>query len=206
MYETCCFTGPRPGKLFPLDKTKAYDRSGYAGLLAELQTRIAQLCEIGVEIFLSGCAQGVDQIAFWAVRHVQKQYPHIRNVASLPFEGYGEQWGPGAGAFGRDDLRQILERADEVCIVRKGKPAGDDIAKALRECSQYMIDHADVVLGVSMEHDYLFGSGGTAECLRYADRKGKKIRVIHPLDKTLTQFEIIRPDMHASYRYGRRGW
>ena len=61
-YKTACFTGPRPNQLFGYYHLERYDIITQA--LGEL---LPQLVAQGTFDFISGGAQGFDQLAFWAV-------------------------------------------------------------------------------------------------------------------------------------------
>ena len=191
MYETCCLIGPGPHELFPFDRAKAYERSSYIPLRDELRKRIAQLCEIGVETFLTGGAQGTAQLAFWAIHYVKKEYPYIKNVVCLPFETYGDEW-DSDGAFGKADRAKIRDMADKVEILSEGTPNASDVPRLLSERNQYIVEHADLVLAVSMAREFLKGSDDTAESLRLAKKQDRKIRVIHPTNGDVAQFDILR--------------
>ena len=59
---TACFTGPRPKNLFGYDDDEAYKY-----LLAVTKEVVDLFYYYGYRYFISGGAQGFDQIAFWAV-------------------------------------------------------------------------------------------------------------------------------------------
>lgn len=83
-----CFTGRRPRDLFGYASHKAY-----MPLRARLEKAIEQFIDTeDVDTFISGGAQGVDQLAFWAVENVKKRRPSIRNVVYVPFKGQERRW------------------------------------------------------------------------------------------------------------------
>lgn len=70
--KTVCFTGHRPKDII---KTNPYDetsRNQYQKLVDYTVTRINALIDQGYINFISGGAQGFDQLAFWAVNKAKK--------------------------------------------------------------------------------------------------------------------------------------
>lgn len=104
-----CFTGRRPKDLFGYASHKAY-----MPLRARLEKAIEQFIDTeGVDTFISGGAQGVDQLAFWAVENVKKRRPSIRNVVYVPFKGQERKWKT-TGVFGQEEYDLMLMRADDI--------------------------------------------------------------------------------------------
>ena len=81
-----CFTGHRPKELC------GYNQYNYMTFVKQLQNIIETQIENGCDTFITGGAQGFDQLAFWAVNNAKKKYNHIKNIVYLPFPNYGERW------------------------------------------------------------------------------------------------------------------
>lgn len=87
--QTVCFTGPRPKKLLGVHGSQ----SEYNKIIDV----IYQFCEklyltLNCKVFISGGAQGFDQLAFKAVNNLKQKYPDIKNIVYIPFAGYDKQW------------------------------------------------------------------------------------------------------------------
>ena len=83
MAKTVCFTGKRPNKLYGYD-----DKEGYECLFDMLYSVCKNLyLRHGVRQFITGGAQGVDQLAFWAVQQLAQKHKDIKNIVYISFEG-----------------------------------------------------------------------------------------------------------------------
>ena len=68
------FTGRRPKDLYKYDKEK------YIPIVNKLVEILESFYLQGFKTFVSGGAQGFDQLAFWAVNRLKTKYPDIKNV------------------------------------------------------------------------------------------------------------------------------
>lgn len=72
--KTLCFTGRRPKNLCGYNNNKYND----------LVDKVTEICETfhqnGYRNFISGGAQGFDQLAFWAVLRLKKIHPDVKNI------------------------------------------------------------------------------------------------------------------------------
>lgn len=68
MINTVTFTGPRPKKLFGYN-----DKESYQKIVDVLKVQVKDAYDNGARRFISGGAQGLDQMAFWAVYSVKKR-------------------------------------------------------------------------------------------------------------------------------------
>lgn len=104
---------------------------------------------------ISGMALGWDQA--WAQAAVDLGIPF---VAAVPFVGQERAWPPmSQAAFG-----YLMQRAAEVVIVSSG---GYSVA-AMHARNHWMVDHCDLLVALWDGSD-----GGTAGCVRYAQRVGR---------------------------------
>jgi uncharacterized phage-like protein YoqJ len=142
------FTGHRPNKL-----------GGYKAdnpLQNVIRAKLRQaLLEIAPDRAISGMALGVDQWAADACIDLR-----IPFTAAIPFSGQDSKWSDEA----REDYLRLLKAAERVVIVSPGEYA----AKKMQIRNQWMVDNSDKLIAVWDGTD-----GGTANCVRYAERHWK---------------------------------
>lgn len=168
MGRTCCFTGPRPQSL-----------GGYSGPIAEatkkrvsktLSSEIGKARDVGFDTFISGGALGVDQ---WAAREVfihrlfRPENP-IKLIIARPFPSQHSVW-PHAS---QKEFLEIISMADEVVDVCKDPFA---VWKMMKR-NEWMVDRSEFVMAVWMGG----WKGGTWNCIEYALKTGKQVRIINP--------------------------
>lgn len=149
------FTGHRPDKL-----------GGYT-VPNKISQRVCReirekLNELKPTRAITGMAQGVDQ---WAAQICYMM--NIPYVAAVPFVGQESIW----PEMAQKRWRFLIGRAAEVVVVCEGAYAPIKLQKR----NEWMVDHADVVLAV-----WDGTAGGTANCVRYAEKKKKSIVRINP--------------------------
>lgn len=170
--RTVCFTGPRPKKLC------GYDHGSYRGAVAELTGLVEALYREGYRHFLTGGAQGFDQLAFWAVHKARRQMgcPDLCNSVAVPFVGQEARWAE-KGCFGQDEYRTMLAVADRVFVV--GEATGRWGA-AMHRRNRAMVDASALCValygGGSAFRDA--ATGGTEATMRYAEATGIPLRVL----------------------------
>ena len=174
--KTACFTGRRPKQLF------GYNHDAYMPLFSEIKNLCAELvADHNVRTFISGGAQGVDQLAFWTVHDLKKQFPDVKNIVYIPFEGQDSRW-LADGTFGRREYSLMLTLADGVYNVSGESHPQGNVASLLHERNHAMVDNADLVFAVyPHDIDPITHTGGTAECMRYAIKHGKDILQLDPM-------------------------
>jgi uncharacterized phage-like protein YoqJ len=177
------FTGHRPHWKPDLDKlgtgySISNDRvQAYVQLLRN--TLVPLITEEGADTFYSGGAIGWDQIAFWTVEYLKLEYPHIRNILAVPFKKQYTNW--------RSDeivtwYHKMVQRADHVVYVDEQEgyispvPVGEYSAQKLQTRNEYMVDYSHVLISL-----WNGSSGGTGNCVKYAQKQGKRIIRLHPL-------------------------
>ena len=169
--KTMCFTGRRPKDLY------GYDHDKYIPIVNAHKNYIKFYASQGYTEFISGGAQGFDQLAFWAVNAVKREGCNIRNVVYMPFEGQEKAWKE-TGLFSQQEYKLMLRLADEVCILNKINVNNrQEVVNALYHRNHVMVDNSNLVFGLYPDDTWKNPKtkGGTAECLRYAQSKGKAI-------------------------------
>ena len=157
--STICFTGHRPKAL------AGYNPKSYEYLRGYL---LHYLKGLDADHYISGGAQGFDQIAFWAVQELKKSRPNVINEVVIPFSTQSLRWAP-TGLFSQQEWKEMLQAADQIkCL------SNTYSKKLLIERNHVMVDKADDVIALYNGDK----TSGTAECLRYAYAKNKKIHLI----------------------------
>lgn len=179
--RTLCFTGHRPNKL------AGYEKNAYTGFINGLATSLeAYVTHFDIINFISGGAQGFDQLAFWAVEKLKENHPNwiINNIVYIPFDGQESRWSK-FGIFSKTDYDIMIATADTIHICNETVKANDDfsvIRKALMDRNEDMVNSSCRVLAM-YSHEELADNkltpGGTAECVKYAKSVGK------PVDKCI---------------------
>jgi len=177
---TVCFTGPRPKSLY------GYNREAYKPLVKALTEELANLHVYEhFGHFISGGAQGFDQLAFWCVHHLKTDKDKlfkVRNEVMLPSKEFGNRWKTSGSPFCTDEFNLMKKLADDVVYVHEHTADFNELYKALNDRNHAMVNSADLVIGLYRDHSYLDPKmpGGTAECLRYAINKNKETRIFSP--------------------------
>ena len=169
MIMRVAFTGRRPKDLV------GYDHDKYLPLYNYLKEYVVTLYHAGYTEFITGGAQGFDQLVFWAVNSAKsRQHLPIRNIVYIPYEGQQSNWSV-KGTFGQIEYNTMLKRADEVyCNPNAAKL---DISQRFLARDRAMVDQANLVVGLYPTDEWNSPNctGGTAYTLRYAKKKDKTI-------------------------------
>lgn len=169
--KTVCFTGKRPNKLYGYDKGGDYEY---------LFDTIYFVCKhlylrYNVRQFITGGAQGTDQLAFWAVQQLAQRHQDIKNIVYIPFEGQEARWSV-CGLFGQTGYREMLRSASYVRVVSDTSSSGAFLMR-----NKLMVDHSDAVIAV---YDGKL-SGCTEQTVNYAKSLGKRVIVIDPITQLI---------------------
>lgn len=161
---TVAFTGHRPSKL------AGHDREAYRTFtdqLAELLFERYYQSRIGR--FITGGAQGFDQLAFWAVEKMRERHEltDISNIVYVPFRGQERIWKED-GCFSKSDYRKMLSRADHVVFLSEPLHERYQIVSALMARNRAMIDDARILCALSNDPSWMEANGGTASAMQYA--------------------------------------
>lgn len=173
---TICFTGHRAKGLC------GYDINSYQGFVMALANKLRSFYNGSQLTFISGGAQGFDQLAFWAVDLVKKTLPeneknNIKNIVYVPFKGQESRW-LDKGLFSKTDYKNMLNAADEVKYLQDRIPDSTRLVGALMDRNHKMVDASDKVIALYEDDNWDTASGGTSECMRYANAHGKSIMQI----------------------------
>lgn len=151
------FTGHRPKDLYGYDTREPYKI--VARKIAEnLKTLDNEL------IVITGGAQGIDQLAFWAAEHLKKEGWNVKNILAVPFKGQELRWSQ-TGMFSQTEYRKMLTMADKVVYLSDNS---QDAVRKLDERNHWMVDKSDVLVCVTPYVDIEHRPGGTGNCVRYA--------------------------------------
>jgi uncharacterized phage-like protein YoqJ len=145
-------TGHRP------DKLGGYGKNPTAVAIAAAAG--AELDRLRPALVLSGMALGFDQWLAWLA--VRRSIPF---VACVPFEGQERRW----KAEQQSAYRVLLAKAEDVVHVCGPGYAGWKMQRR----NEYMVDGCGTLLAAWDGTD-----GGTANCVRYAQRVGRDLTVI----------------------------
>lgn len=175
--KTMCFTGRRPKDLC------GYDLSMYAQFMKDLSDLVYQKFykDLCVRRFLTGGAQGFDQIAFWSVEYMKKKSgcEDVENIVCIPFKEQESRWAA-EGLFSQSEYRSILGRADRVIEISR-----INTIDAFFMRNHMMCENSDLCLGLYPDGTWETSKGGTAECLRYAVEHTPAVyRLGYSLDKS----------------------
>lgn len=176
---TICFTGKRAKSL------AGYNRESYQLLFDKLYKFLYRLVEVYKEFnieFMSGGAQGFDQLAFWAVEKVKKNYP-VKNTVVVPFKGQENPW-KDQGTFSKADYQLMISKADNIVVLSEDS---NNYTDKYKDRNHYMVDHSVAVIGLFNEI-----SGGTGECISYAkDQKQNKAMTIYQIPYSIVNDSVI---------------
>ena len=158
--RTMCFTGRRPKDLC------GYSRDAYMPLVQFLTEILYRRYykELGVRCFISGGAQGFDQLAFWSVERMKSAYKthDVKNIV-FAVKGQSARW-KDTGTFSKHEYELMLSKADAMCWVSGGS------IQALLDRNHIMVDHSERLLALYPDDSWDTSKGGTAETLRYAQK------------------------------------
>ena len=175
-----CFTGHRAKKL------AGYNRDSYQKLFDTLYEFLYRLVEIYKDFditFLTGGAQGFDQLAFWAVEKVKANGYAVKNVVVIPFKGQENPW-QDTGLFSKADYNLMLKKADNYIILNDN---ATDYTKKYTQRNHFMVDESVAVIGLFNNIE-----GGTGECVSYAlEQKKQKQMTIYQIPYSIVNGSVI---------------
>lgn len=168
------FTGPRPNKLC------GYDGNKYSAFINKLKTYLSNTyCNENI-CFITGGAQGFDQLTFWTIDLIKKEKSTIaiRNILYLPYKNQSDVW-KYEGLFGQKQYKNMLKKADEITYLNDELSDKTEIIKALYDRNHAMVNDADILIALYPDDNWQNTKhSGTAECMRYAYENNKEIHQI----------------------------
>lgn len=177
---TLTFTGHRP------DKLAGYERDAYRDFTDSLSELLyEEYYTNGYRKFITGGAQGFDQLAFWAVEKMRRthQLPDVENVVYIPFEGQERRW-KSEGTFSQADYKKMRRMSDKSVVLIPYASSRGEVVAALMSRNRDMVDASDRVLALCNSDTWETDSGGTAACMQYAKIKKKR-----PVDRITTALD-----------------
>lgn len=171
---TISFTGPRPAAMC------GYDMDKYEDLVLWLSHELFKISKNRSEIrFITGGAQGFDQLAFRAVEKLKKNHPQmkIENDVYVPFVGQEKRW-PEEGTFGQDEYGSMLDAADNVVFISDEEPQDtEETLEAITARNRRMVRESNIIMALYNGENWTDESviSGAASCMRYAKKRGVAI-------------------------------
>ena len=179
---TICFTGHRPNKLGGYDWNTLKNQA----IMKELRHKIIELInspEDNKFHFIFGGAIGIDQMAFDIVNNIKcntlKLNPvHIYMEIAIPFSKQSCKWN-----YNDAKKYEIQKTQAEVCTYVdrvekykiKGYEENEYYPAKMQKRNEYMVNNSDIVVAV-----WDGSRGGTGNCVKYANKLGRKIIQINP--------------------------
>lgn len=160
--KTYCFTGHRPDKLHGYNKLHPNNLI----LFGKLKYEIANLYKYhGINIFISGMALGTDLWAAEVVLELKEIIPNLKLICAIPCKNHHDTF------YGEDRLlyNYILDNADYVHNVTGIKY----FPRCLQIRNEWMVNNSSGQLAV-----WNGTKGGTLNCIEYANKVGKKNRIV----------------------------
>ena len=166
MLKACCaFTGYRPHRL-PYGNDESHPDC--IRLKYSLMEAVNSHLDMGIRIFISGMARGIDQWAAEIVLMAKENHPHdgIELWCAIPYDRQAAAWTQKEQAR----YHTILSKADHIDYVSHQYYDGCLLAR-----NRFMIDHAMYLIAV-----YDGQKGGTRYTVNYAKRKGIYVTIVDP--------------------------
>lgn len=136
-----------------------------------LRRHIVNICydafKVGYTEFISGFALGADTLFAEAVLELKRLNYPARLIAAVPFKSQCSNWPQKS----QNKYNDLLSKCDEVVIVSPGEYSPAKMQKR----NEWMVDRAEMVFAI-----WNGGTGGTANCVKYAMSKGVPIVRFHP--------------------------
>lgn len=158
--DSCCFTGYRPEK-FPFELK--FGTPDFNRLENKIYDAVFAENKDGAKVFYCGMACGFDLLCGKAVVDLKRLNPDgdVKLIAAIPFKGQSERYSD----LWKKLYDLVLSECDETVYIKQNYTQD---CFSLR--NRYMVDNSARVI------TYFDGqSGGTANTLRYAANKDRKI-------------------------------
>lgn len=153
MFErTVCFTGHRE---IPPDRVEYVYR--------ELRREIEEAIADGYEHFISGFAEGADQMAAALVLEQQRVHPNLHLEAAIPYRNRVKT------LMGKPETKALLEGCSIIAVRNEAYTPNCFMAR-----NRYMVDNSSRIIAV---YDGRY-KGGTGQTIRFARVRERDIREI----------------------------
>lgn len=178
--HTICFSGHRPKGLGFKNPYNAYRDVSYTTMNYEFMQDLMKLVvSKNITRFITGGAQGWDQLCFSLIEKMRKYAPgfEIQNIVFIPFIGQENKWLEN-GMFGKKEYRNMLEKADAVYVVHEEQKGNfQTICSWLDDRNKKMIDASSICMFAEKSNEPLeqLSKGGTYNCYKYALKQGVEI-------------------------------
>lgn len=177
MEKTICFTGKRPRDLWSYSFNDKYNE-----LHKKLSSWLIGFSQKeNITTFITGGAQGFDQIAFWSCFDSKSECGLKQGKIFIPFKRQESNWAV-RGLFGQEYYRYMLDHADEIILcsdIDVTTASKGEIAAAYLKRNRDMVDASDICFGLfDTSIDFHADRSGTATTLRYAESKNKEIWIM----------------------------
>lgn len=172
-------TGHRPSKLYGYD----YYSPGNLAIATKLREYLLSHLQQGKQVHaISGMALGADTIFALVALKLKRQGYAVTLEAAIPCTNHSGKWPDPS----KKQWRDIVEVADVVTYVSKllYKPY------LMQKRNEYMVNQCNELIAV-----FDGTQGGTANCVKYAEEKGKKIVTVNPKELIIEhKGDILRSD------------
>ena len=181
---TICFTGHRPSKLGGYDWYTPKNKA----IMEELKNQIIEIINSTDEKqfkFICGGALGIDQMAFDIVEDIKYTSLKFNPICffseiAIPFSKQSCKWNyDGIKKYetqkSQADVCTYVDRLEKYKI--KGYEEEIYYPAKMQKRNEYMVDNADIVIAV-----WDGSKGGTGNCVKYAEKLGKRVVTINPKD------------------------
>lgn len=167
--KACAITGHCPGRFKWKYKE---DNNGCKRLKKRMRDQFTMLYTQGVHRFYVGGALGVEMWAGEILLRLKElpEYSGIELMIVLPFERHDVDWDDRS----RKRMDFLIHHSAQTVIIGTAEKQ----AIAYKDRNYYMVNHADCLLAVYDNNRSL--RSGTGMTVRYAEKKGLPITLIHP--------------------------
>ena len=174
------FTGHRPEFLGGYDWSSPQNRRIGLAIKKTILNEMSSIDETDFTFYFGG-ALGADQMAFEVVKFIQERHPeyNITKVLCVPLKVQENRW----PAESRQKYHEQMLSAEKVVYVdtlddyKLGniKPGVYHPAKMMAR-NRYMVDNCQTLIAIYNGRN----TGGTFNCVQYAQKENKNIVVISP--------------------------
>ena len=179
---TICFTGDKPKDLcgYDIENYKLFTKQ-FVEKLSSIAENILKHDDTEIR-WISGGAQGFQQMAFWTVDIIKQKHPEwnmkMKNIVYQPFPNQPDRWHE--GLFGPTQYKNMLQCADEIkCLTEENPNDYNAMSDAMTRQNHQMVNDSDYVIALYPADNWNTAMrSNTCECMRYACENRKDIMQI----------------------------